>query len=97
MNYREECLKVMATAKHSELLEQRMVYENVVQWQPQFKGQKPYIPYYWNCFIKDKRGLSNEDNIVFEVNDHDLLLFPELKKKNCVKLKTFNGKVSEVK
>lgn len=97
MNYREECLKTVAKIKHSEFLEQRLVYEEVVQYHPTYKGQKPYIPYLWNSFMKKERGISEPDHILFKVTDLDLLLFPELRKKKIIKLASSNGKVFEVK
>lgn len=96
-NYREECLKVVKTAKASELLEQRQTYESVVQWQPQYLGQNPYVPHFWNSYIKRERGESEPDHVLFKVTDLDLLLFPELRKKKLIKLRSHNGRVEEIK
>lgn len=96
-NYREEMLKLSKTAKHSELLEQRLVYESVIQWQPQYKSQNPWVPYFWQLYVKRERGESGPDSVTFKVNDNDLMLFPELRKKKVIRLASANGKVYEVK
>lgn len=94
-SYREEVIKTIKKIKYSELLEQRMTYEEIVKWQPQFKGQAPHVPYFWNKYMKGEYD-DCSSYITFSINDLDLLLFPELKKRKRVKLMTAHGRVMEV-
>lgn len=88
--------KTLKAINYSETLEKRLVYESVVQWQPQFLGQRPYIPYYWNKYNKEGADDSGEC-ITFLVTETDRVMFPELRKKNRVQLKTAYGRILEVK
>lgn len=89
--------KTLNGLKASEALEKRLVFESVVQWQPQFKGQRPYIPYYWNKYTKKEAGDVFEEFIRFNVTESDKIMFPELKKKRDIKLMVSqSGKVLEV-
>lgn len=89
--------KTLNSLKASEALEQRMEYEMIVQWQPQYLNQRPYIPYFYSKFVKKQSGDTFEDHIRFVVNENDRLMFPELKKRKQVKIMVSqSGKVLEV-
>lgn len=89
--------KTLNGLKASESLEKRLVYESIVQWQPQFLHQKPYVPYFYSKFAKRERGDTFEDYIRFVVTATDRLMFPELKTKKQIKLRVSQcGKILEV-
>ena len=89
--------KTLRGLKSNEAKEKRAVYDEIISWQPQYLGQKPYVPFYFSKFSKREGGECFEDYIRFNVTDSDRLIFPELNGVREVKLRTGNGRVSEVK
>lgn len=89
--------KTLNGIKASEALEQRLVFEEVVLWDTRYKGERPYIPYYFAKFSKKEACDTFEDHIRFVVTENDKVMFPELKKRKTVKLSVSqSGKILEV-
>lgn len=72
-------------------------YELMVNRPGIFEGEARYVPYFWDAYLN---GMADDDDgeiLTFNVNDDDILSFPELKDRETVKLYERNdGFVIEV-
>jgi len=51
-----------------------------------FEGEMLYVPYYWDLFLNGGADSDNGKVLTFNVSDEDKVQFPELKKRNKVRL-----------
>lgn len=70
--------------KEAELKKVRLKYNNRLLMELQFRGEKPWMPYFVDMALNGENPTAN--SWTFTVTPYDLVLFPELTHTNRVEL-----------
>lgn len=62
-----------------------------------FQGQKVYVPYFWEAYLRgDAHDVSSDDLVLFVITNEDLREFPELENRSVIRLRqSKDGRIEE--